>query len=135
MEAGTGKPEITVLRIENAAGWGPFNAQHHGNGREVHAAVDLAYEADIPPPGHQQREPELSLLWRDVADGAAGREQFRFGFKDRAQLRLHFTPAITKALRLLGFKVRYYRVKDIEGAVLWGRAQVAFHQHFARRIR
>lgn len=120
---------MIVLRIEDERGRGPVN---HGRFDEAGIeARDLFFtHCSLPSPWERMAEPCLSAHWIGLGD--ARRKNWLFGFRDRRQLRRYMKPELTKALRLLGFRVVFYDVP--EERVVVGYSQVVYHKLYARRL-
>lgn len=122
---------MRIYRIEHVkSGIGPFNHDSETTGRpDTTEARELAYSTDIPAPWDSTLEPYLEP-WRKMPE--LQRNEYVFGFASRSQLRLWFSPGITKALKLLGYHVAVYEVEP--QYVIAGSSQVAFMRTFARRL-
>jgi hypothetical protein len=113
----------TVLRIENARGKGPYNAQLQS---ECWAKIKAQHSYTRPNPT-RPGEP-----WEHFPSGA-WRDYHVCGFLDRRQLNAWFSQAELQLLAELGFTINRYLVA--EENVLLGQSQITFVKVYARRIK
>lgn len=103
--------EITVWRVENNQGLGPYSVRP--------GVYELSEEVCERLHSHPTPELDFGKIWWDTPT-----ELYVFGFKSIYQLRRWFTSADLEELFKLGYRVVKYRVaKEL---VIFGTRQVAF---------